>query len=127
VVALDAATGEVHWKRDRSAPLRSNPVFKRAFSTPLIVQAGGGPLLLSIGADQTHAYDPATGDELWHVRYVGFSNVAAPVSDATRAYVITGYYGPQLLCVRLGGSGNVSSTHLEWRYKGAVPETPSPL
>src|SRR5690606_26098414 len=85
------------------------------------------PVLISIGADQTHAYDPASGEELWHVRYVGFSNVAAPAADAERAYLITGYYSPEVLAIGLGGRGNVSSTHIAWRYKGAVPETPSPL
>jgi outer membrane protein assembly factor BamB len=127
VVALDTADGSIRWKTERSAPQRDNPVFKRAFSTPLIVQHEGRTVLISIGADQTHAYDPATGEEVWHVRYVGFSNVAAPVADEERTYLITGYYGPEVLAVGLGGRGNVSSTHIAWRYKGAVPETPSPL
>lgn len=127
VVALETTTGEIRWKRQRSAPYRKNPVFKRAFSTPVIIEHGGVPVLLSVAADQAHAYDPTTGDERWHVRYVGFSNVAAPVADDERAYFVTGFFGPQVMAVKLGGEGNVSGTHLEWRYKGAVPETPSPL
>jgi outer membrane protein assembly factor BamB len=127
VVALDKATGAIRWQRPRSAPHRDNPVFKRAFSTPALIEEQGRTVLVSIGADQTHAYDPATGDELWHVRYVGFSNVAAPVAADGMVYLITGFFGPQLFAVRLGGTGNVSGSHIAWRSRGAIPETPSPL
>ena len=127
VVALDKATGAVRWKRPRSAPYRDNPVFKRAFSTPVLIEEEGRTVLISIGADQTHGYDPATGDELWHVRYTGFSNVAAPVAADGMVYLITGFFGPHVMAVRLGGSGNVSSSHVAWRSRGAIPETPSPL
>lgn len=126
-VALEKATGTIRWMRERSAPQRENPIYKRAFSTPLIVRQDGVPVLVSVGADQAHAYAPATGEELWHVRYVGFSNVPAPVADAERVYLISGFYGPEVMAVRLGGDGNISSTHVDWRYKGAVSETPSPL
>ena len=127
VVALDKATGEIRWKRPRSAPYRDNPIFKRAFSTPLLIHDQGQPILVSVGADQAHAYDPATGSELWHVRYTGFSNVPAPVAGDGVVYLVSGFFGPHVMAVRLGGSGNVSASHILWRSKGAVPETPSPL
>lgn len=127
VVALDKTSGDIRWKRQRSAPQRDNPVFKRAFSTPLLIDDEGQPVLVSIGADQAHAYDPATGEELWHVRYVGFSNVPAPVAADGLVCLVTGFFGPQVMAIRLGGIGNVSTSHLEWRYRGAVPDTPSPL
>lgn len=127
VVALDKASGRIRWRQSRSAPQRENPIYKRAFSTPLLVDHDGARQLVSVGADQTHAYDPRTGDELWHVRYVGFSTVPAPVAAAGRLYLVTGFFGPEVMAVRMGGRGNVTASHLEWKYKGAVPETPSPL
>jgi outer membrane protein assembly factor BamB len=127
VVALDKQTGRERWRQERSAPQRDDVAFRRAFSTPLIVNAAGRWQALSVGADQLHAYDPATGAELWHVRYVGFSNVPAPVAADGMAYFCTGYYGPECWAVRMDGQGDVTETHVVWRFKTPVPDTPSPL
>jgi outer membrane protein assembly factor BamB len=83
--------------------------------------------LISPAADQCHAYDAATGEELWHVRYTGFSNVPAPVADGDRVYLCTGFFNPQLMCVRLGGTGDVTETHVAWTYKSQVPDVSSPI
>lgn len=127
VVALDTATGEIRWKRERSAPYREDPVTHRAFSTPLLIEHQGRPIVLSIGADQLHAYDPRTGDEIWHVRYVGFSNVPAPVYADGRCYFCTGFYDTQLWAVDVSGTGDVTESHVAWTFGGPVPEIPSPL
>jgi outer membrane protein assembly factor BamB len=127
VAALDKQTGEIRWQRDRSAPYRPDPVTKRAFATPLLYEHEGRTLLISPAADQCHAYDAATGDELWHVRFIGYSTVPCPVAEGDHIYFCTGYYNPKLLAVRLGGKGNVTDTHVTWEYKAQVPEVPSPL
>jgi len=127
LAALDTATGEILWKTNRSAPFRTNPITHRAFSTPLIVEYDGDWQLISPGADQVHAYDPRTGDELWHVCYTGFSNVPAPVYADGVVYVCTGFFGPELWAIRVDGTGNVSESHVLWKLKGRVPETPSPI
>jgi hypothetical protein len=31
------------------------------------------------------------------------------------------------LAIRLGGSGDVTSTHLRWRYENSLPDVPAPL
>lgn len=127
VAALETASGRIRWRRDRSAPFRADPVTHRAFSTPLIVPRAGSAQLISAGADQLHAYDPATGNELWHVRFTGFSTVPCPVSDGNAVYFCTGFFNPELWGVRMDGSGDVTETHVAWRFGGAVPETPSPI
>jgi outer membrane protein assembly factor BamB len=127
VAALDTSIGRIRWRRDRSAPFRADPITHRAFSTPLMVEHAGRKQLISPGADQLHAYDPATGDELWHVRYVGFSTVPCPVADGEKVYFCTGFFNPELWAVRLDGHGDVTESHVEWRYRGPVPETPSPI
>lgn len=127
VAALDIATGRVRWRKDRSAPYRPDPITHRAFATPLLYEHEGRTLLISPAADQCHAYDAATGDELWHVRYTGFSNVPAPVAAGDHVYLCTGFFGPQLLSVRLGGQGDVTATHVEWQYKTQVPDVSSPI
>lgn len=126
VVALNTSDGSIRWQRARSAPQRENPITKRAFATPVLIPHQGRPVLLSPGADQLHAYDAETGEELWHVRYVGFSTVPQPVADDQSCYFCTGYFKPELWSVRLGGTGNVTDTHLKWKFKGPVPDVPSP-
>lgn len=127
VAGLNCRTGRIRWKRDRSAPFREDPITHRAFSTPLLVPHSGRTQLISAGADQLHAYDPATGEELWHVRYTGFSTVPAPVSDGETVYFCTGFFNPELWAVKMDGSGDVTESHVTWRFRGAVPETPSPI
>lgn len=127
VVALDSRTGQMRWEQRRSAPMPENPTTHRAFSTPLLAAFEGRPILVSPAANQCHAYDPRTGEELWHVRYTGFSTVPRPVANADTCFVCTGFFNPELWSISLAGQGDVTSTHVRWRFKGQVPETPSPL
>lgn len=127
VVALDTATGEEIWKRSRSAPFRENPTTHRSFATPLLTQHAGQWQLISPAADQCHGYDPRTGEELWHIRYVGFSTVPRPVADEHAAYLCTGFFKPDLLAVGLDGRGDVTESHILWQIGGPIPDTPSPL
>ena len=128
VVALDAATGEQVWRTDRSGELRDNPELKKAYGTPLVVTIGGRDVLLSPGADWLYGYDPATGEELWKLRYgkLGFSIVPRPVVADGIAYVGTSFMKSELLAVRLGASA-VAQPEILWRYGRSVPNMPSPL
>lgn len=127
VAAIDTQTGQFRWKRDRSAPFRENPTTRRSFASPLLHEWDGRTLLISPAADQCHAYDAETGAELWHVRYTGFSNVPCPVADGDLVYICTGFFNPEIAAIRLGGSGDVTGTHLVWRYKSQVPNVSSPI
>ncbi len=127
VVALDAGSGRVLWKQSRSAPRRPNPVTHRAFATPLLHRWEDRTLLISPAADQCHAYDADSGEELWHVRYVGFSNVPCPVGAAGQVYLCTGFFSPQIVAVALGGAGNVTDSHVKWSHKSQIPDVSSPI
>ena len=133
VCGLDVATGRLVWKTPRSAPLRPAEHMHRAFSTPLKIIRDGREFVVVPGPDQLNAYDAATGAEQWHVRYTGFSTVPAPVADEQRVYFCTGFYDPELMAITLDDlfagdddRGDVSASHLAWKYDGAVPDTPSP-
>lgn len=127
LVALNVLDGTVRWERQRSAPYRPNPITHRAFSTPLLYEFEGQMQLISPGADQCHAYDPGTGEELWHVRYVGFSTVPCPAASGKLVTFCTGYFQPELWTVELGGSGDVTETHRQWKFRGPIPDIPSPI
>jgi outer membrane protein assembly factor BamB len=100
----------------------------KAFATPLVVQRDGSDQAIVPGAQWFAAYDPRTGRELWRFRHgTGFSNVPAPVTHGDLAFLCTGFTKPELCAVRLGGSGDITDSHLAWRYSRQVPSMSSPL
>jgi outer membrane protein assembly factor BamB len=120
VAALDKHTGKIAWRKPRPSAM--------AYSTPLVIQTPASPQVVSTGAHRTVSYHPRTGEELWSVRYGdGFSNVPRPVFAHGLVFLCTGFYQPQLLAVRPSGRGDVTSTHIAWKYPRGVPLTPSPL
>ena len=124
IVALDAATGDMRWRVDRSEPV------SQAYSTPVVIDVDGEDQLISITAFRTTAHDPRTGEEIWQVDYPdGFSNVPGPVysADLKMVYIATGFQQPSLLAVRADGSGNVTDSHVEWKLRRGAPLTPSPI
>lgn len=128
VAALDKASGRIAWRSRRSMPVSAKRgAHRKAFSTPIVVEVGGEPQLVTAGADQVSGLDPATGREIWRVRYEGYSVVPQPVAGHGRVYVDTGYIKPHLLAIRLGGLGDVTDSHLEWSYHWQVPANPTPL
>ena len=127
VVALNKQDGTIAWKTDRSAPYRDDPVLRRAFSVPVVVDDEGQFQLVSVGADQTHAYNPLTGEEIWHVTYAGTSNIPHPLYGDGLVYIVTGFRSPELWAIRIDGHGDVTKTHVEWQYKQSVPTIPSPI
>ena len=142
VVALNKETGKNVWKKDRDvewndehitgeyakyADMAKDGDFRKAHSTPLIVNANGQPLMLSGGAKATFGYDPRTGRELWRVHYDDWSVAPRPLYEDGVAYIVTGLMHPELWAVKTDGTGDVTDTNVPWRLKTSVPKTASPL
>ena len=136
VVALDKKTGQTVWKTDRTTefndldddgkPFREGDL-RKAYCTPLIINAGGQTQMISVGAKSTYSYDPANGREIWKIRYPGYSNAACPVFGNGMAYIITGFGKTELFAVRVDGRRDVTDTHIAWKTSHLVPRTPSPV
>ncbi len=137
VIALDKKDGHTVWKTNRSIdfkdltpegkPIRDGD-FRKAFSTPLVIEHEGQPLLISAGSNATYCYEPATGRELWRVedrRY--HSGTVRPVVGHGMVFTATGLAKGELWAVKLGGSGVVTDTHVVWKATMSVPNRPSPL
>jgi len=124
VAAIDANTGKLRWKKDRPD---CDEVKKFAFGTPLVIEAGGRKQIVSPGANWVVAYDPPTGDEIWRVRYEGYSVVPRPVFGNGLVYLATSFDSSQLLAIRPDGHGDVTDSHVAWRQSRSMPSTPSPL
>jgi len=124
VAALDAESGKLTWKKDRPP---CDEIKKFAFGTPLVIEVGGRRQIVSPGANWVVAYEPQSGDEIWRVRYEGYSVVPRPVFGHGLVYLATSFDSSQLLAIRPDGHGDVTDTHVAWRQSRAMPSTPSPL
>jgi len=123
VTALKLNDGSDQWKSRRSGKMNARPEFRKAYSTPVIVDVAGEDVLISPGADWTYAYDPATGRELWKEPYgqLGFSTVPRPVVGHGLVYVCTSYMKSRLLAVRYDSSGD----RVAWQSDSQIPKKPS--
>jgi outer membrane protein assembly factor BamB len=123
VAAVDAATGRVKWRSPRSVKARNS----FSFATPAVTESDGKPLVVAPGSDHCAAYDAGTGEERWKVRAAGWSVVPQPVIGHGLVIYNHDYDRPELLAVRLGGTGDLTDTHVAWRLSRAAPSTPSPV
>jgi outer membrane protein assembly factor BamB len=137
IVALDKNTGKTVWQTPRSVDFqdlgpdgkpKADGDFRKAFATPHILTVGGEPLLISLGGRATYGYDPMTGKERWRVvERKSHSASTRPVAGFGMVFYPTGFDASQLLAIRPDGSGDVSDTHVVWRFARSVPQKPSIL
>ncbi len=122
LVAVDARTGEEAWRSVRPDPV------SQAYSTPIVIDVGGGEQIVNVSAFRTSGHDPASGRQVWEVVYPrGFSNVPRPVFGHGLVYVSTGFQQPTLLAIRADGAGDVTRSHVAWQLRRGAPLTPSPI
>jgi outer membrane protein assembly factor BamB len=128
VIALEKASGRTVWKTARSTDFNGmEPAYRKGFATPAIVETAGGLQVVSTGAYAVMGYDAATGQELWKVRFKGYSIVPSPICGFGMAFVSTGFEPTQLWAVRLGGHGDVTETNVAWKLTPHTPSIPSPV
>jgi outer membrane protein assembly factor BamB len=135
--ALDKDTGKTVWKTERNTiwsdwdengqPKREGD-YRKGFCTPLVINVGGTPQLISLGAAAGFSYDPRTGRELWKIQYDGHSSSSRSVYGDGVLYVNTGHGKTSLWAMRPDGEGDVSDTHVLWKFQDrGVPKQPSPI
>ncbi|MBN2582561.1 MAG: PQQ-binding-like beta-propeller repeat protein [Planctomycetes bacterium] len=117
ILALDTTTGRVIWETVR--PVRSS------WSTPIIVRAGDHDELVTAAEPLVIAYDPASGTELWRASSIVGDVGPSPVFAAGMVFVANEY--SQAVAIRVGGSGDVTETHVVWKDQTELPSMVSPL
>ena len=128
VVALDKLTGRVAWKTTRSGKMSDQPQERKAFCTPLVVKLADHDVLVSPGAFHVWGYEPRTGKELWRVRTAPFfSTVPHRCSDMAWSTSALATIARTCWRLRPDGTGDVTETHVDWKYPRRVPTNPSPL
>src|SRR5581483_161465 len=90
-----------------------------AWNTPVLVTpAGSKPELVVNTYTKLRAFDPESGNELWHCDGIDDYVCPSPAVHDGVVFVIGGrsYEG---LAVRAGGKGDVSKTHVLWKVNKA--------
>src|SRR5262249_15859817 len=118
IAAFNKQTGEPVWRKPRPN--------NRGWSTPILIEAAGRTEMALNGHTGVTAYDPATGEELWHCQsFNGRGEPAgAPGGELLRA--VNGLAG-DIYAVRPGGKGDVTATRMAWhtpRRGGRDPPSP---
>jgi outer membrane protein assembly factor BamB len=118
LVAFDKATGEVKWKAGRGKS-------RIAHATPLVVNHDGKDVLVSPAGDVIQGFDPLSGGLLWTVQTRGEGLVPSASAADGLAFCTTGFETPTLKAVKLGGTGDVTSSHVAWEDTKHVSMMPS--
>jgi outer membrane protein assembly factor BamB len=118
LIAFDKNTGTKVWQAERNQG--------KGWSTPVLIPMPNGRVDLVLnGPNGVWAYDPKNGKELWHCeRHKGdvkaLFGEAMPVFDREKLVMLSGRPGP-MMAVRLGGSADVTRTHVLWDVPRKTP------
>ena len=126
VVALYKDSGKIAWQTKRSGKMKENPQLQKSYSTPIITNFNGQPILISCSADWVYGYNPRNGEELWKINYgvLGFSNVARPVIGHGMFYISTCFMKAEVHAYRYEG---LDKPKLAWKMIKGAPKMPSPV
>ncbi len=129
LAAFDKKSGEAKYKADRNVPAPSEAA--QAYSTPIVMEEGGREILVVLGADHVTGHEAVTGKEIWRVgglnpkQEMYYRSIAGPV--VTGGIVVAPYArGGTVTGVRLGGSGDVTATHVAWTRNDLGADVPTP-
>jgi outer membrane protein assembly factor BamB len=127
-IALDKQTGETVWKTDRAHDYGTDDGdMKKAFSTPLVIEAAGRLQMISPCAKAVFSYDPRTGKEIWRVRFPSHSAAARPLFAEGLVFIDTGFSKADLLAIRPDGEGDVTKSNIVWKATKGIGSKPSPV
>lgn len=123
IAAFHKATGELRWKQSRNYKVPTEN--DNGYATPVLFNHVGKKALLVWGADHLTAHDAANGQVLWSAG--GFNPdqtgywpaIATPAVVRNVAVVPVGRDDragqARLHGIRLGGSGDVTASHVAWK------------
>ena len=121
IVALDAATGEEVWKREREV--------QASWATPVVVEHEGQRQLLTSGNEYVIAYDPADGSELWRAKGLENNAIHVPMTVGDLAVFTSGYPAKIAFAIPLDSRGDLTANDdaRSWTYRKGTGYVPSNL
>jgi outer membrane protein assembly factor BamB len=129
LAAFHKVKGELAWKVDRN--LDAPEEAAQSYSTPIVVDDNGTETIYVLGADHVTAHAALDGKELWRVKGLNPTgnrfcrSISSPVISDN---VLVAPYdrGSALTAIKLGGSGDVTETHVVWRKRDLGADVPTP-
>ena len=136
VAALDKRNGETIWKSVRPANIydKLEPVYRKSYQTPIVIESGGRELLISNSSYMCFAHDVNSGEVVWTLEYGYDSTVSQPLYWNGLVYVNSGWIFlentpsfTRQYAVDPSGKGDVTKTHVRWMFEEDVPQIPTPV
>ena len=131
LLALDKHTGKERWYEERETDaLKESP---DSYATPALSQTHSGMQLIILGGDYVTGHNPRTGEEIWRAgglnpkKATNYRIVPSPVAIDGMIYAPT--RKKPLLALRFEGKGDVTDSHLVWKYDkpAGAPDVPTPI
>ncbi len=123
LVAFDTESGEVRWRNSRDEPT--------SWSTPIIAQQDGKPLVMVSATGAIRAHDLKTGKLVWECSGMSNNVVATPVAGLDMFFAGSSYEKQAMLAIRLPGAhGDLAQgerKHIAWYKRRRTPYVPSLL
>ncbi len=128
VLAVDKRDGNTLWKTERPS--------QSCWSSPILCQAGGTPILLIGGNGRLDAYDPHTGSKIWsHTELTG-NHIPSPTVAMGRVVIGAGMSrrnpsrqatARSNCCLLLEKGEAGGQRHISWHTEDVVCDYASPL
>lgn len=135
IYALNKMTGETIWEIERPADIYNQlePIGKKAYITPLIINVNGNDIMISNGSAMCAAYDPKNGKEIWRIVRGEDSTIAMPFYEDGMVYFHTGFITngadkfAELMAVNPDGKGDIASSNIKWKIETPILQLSTPL
>jgi outer membrane protein assembly factor BamB len=126
VMRIDKATGKTVWRVER--PTNARDESPDAYTTPALLRYGNQTEIVITGGDVVTGHDLATGKELWRANGLNPNNdsnyriVSSPLIMGET--IVAASRERPMLVLKAGGRGDVSASHVLWRFNQG-PDVPS--
>jgi outer membrane protein assembly factor BamB len=130
LAAFDRKSGKVLWKHDRvtDAPREA----AQSYTTPVVTNnPDGKEVIVVTGADYVTCHEASNGEELWRVGTLNpehneyFRSISS--SAAADGIVVVPYArGGTLTAIKMGGTGDVTKSHVLWTNTDTSADVPTP-
>lgn len=129
ILCVDPATGRDIWRHVRRTD--STKESHESYATPIPHRGANGTELLVVGGDHVSGHRLGDGSEIWRARLYEkrddwYRIVTSPVSIGN-LILACGPKGQPVVAFRDGGKGDVTDSHVAWRFTENPTDWSTPL